>query len=62
MEKVVATRYEASRLAELPKELTIDIISRVAAQSEDAMEDLRNLHATCKAMCMVFSVATVGQR
>jgi hypothetical protein len=62
MEKVVATRYEASRLVELPKELTIDIISRVAAQSEDAMEDLRNLHATCKAMCMVCSAATVGQR
>jgi hypothetical protein len=26
------------------------------------MEDLRNLHATCKAMCMVCSAATVGQR
>lgn len=46
---------------ELPKELTIDIVSRVAAQSEDAMEDLRNLRATCKALCVVCSAATVGR-
>jgi hypothetical protein len=33
MEKIFAARYEASlRLLELPTELTIDIVSRVAAQ------------------------------
>jgi hypothetical protein len=61
MEKVAAARYKASRLVELPKELTIDIVSRVVAQLEDTMEDLRNLHATYKVMCMVCSAATVGQ-
>jgi hypothetical protein len=63
MEKISAALYEASsRLVELPKELTIDIISWVAAQSEDAIVDLRNLHATCKAMCMVGGAATVRRR
>jgi hypothetical protein len=61
MEKISAARYEASsRLLELPTELTIDIVSRVAAQSVDAIVDLRNLRATCKAMCMVGGAATVG--
>jgi hypothetical protein len=40
----------------------IDIVSRVAAQSKDAIVDLRNLRATCKAMCMVGGAATVGRR
>jgi hypothetical protein len=54
MEKIFVARYEASsRLLELPTELTIDIVSRVAAQSEDAIVDLRNLCTTCKAMCVV---------
>jgi len=53
MEKVAATRYEASTLVQLPTELMIEIASRVAAQSEDAMADLGNLRATCKAMCVV---------
>jgi hypothetical protein len=49
MEKISAARYEASsRLLELPTELTIDIVSHVAAQSEDAIVDLRNLRTTCK--------------
>ena len=62
MEKVAATRYEASRLVQLPTELTIEIASRVAAQSEDAMVDLGNLCATCKAMCVVCGTAKVGRR
>lgn len=63
MEKIFVARYEASsRLLELPTELTIDIVSRVAAQSEDAIVDLRNLRATCKAMCVVGGAATVGRR
>jgi ubiquitin C-terminal hydrolase len=63
MEKIFATRYEAlSRLVELPMELTIDIISRVAVQSEDAIVDLRNLRATCNALCVVGCTATVGRR
>jgi hypothetical protein len=62
MEKVAATRYEASRLVQLPTEPTIEIASRVAAQSEDAMADLGNLHATYKAMCVVCGAAKVGQR
>ena len=60
MEKVVVTRYEASRLVQLPTELTIEIASCVAAQSEDAMANLGNLHATCKAMCVVCGAAKVG--
>ena len=60
LEKVAATCYEASRMVQLPTELTIEIASRVAAQSEDAMADLGNLHATCKAMCVVCSAAKVG--
>ena len=32
MEKVAGTLYEASRLVQLPTELTIEIASRVAAQ------------------------------
>jgi hypothetical protein len=63
MVKNSAARYVASsRLVELPTELTIDIVSRVAAQSKDAIVDLRNLHATCKAMCVVGGAATVGRR
>jgi hypothetical protein len=62
MEKVVATRYEALRLVEMPMKLTIHITSRVAAQSEDAMEDLCNLRTTCKAMCIVCSATTVRRR
>jgi hypothetical protein len=31
MEKVAVTRYEASRLVQLPIELMIEIVSRVAA-------------------------------
>jgi hypothetical protein len=31
MEKVSAARYEASRLVELPTEMTIDIVSQVVA-------------------------------
>jgi len=62
MEKVAATRYEASRLVQLLTELTIEIASRVAAQSEDAMVDLGNLRATCKAMCVVCGAAKVGRR
>ena len=58
MEKVTATRYEASRLVQLPTELTIEIASRVAAQSEDAMADLGNLCATC----VVCGAAKVGRR
>jgi putative lipoic acid-binding regulatory protein len=47
MEKISMARYEASsRLVELPTELTIDIVSRVAAQFEDAIVEL------C-AMCVV---------
>jgi hypothetical protein len=62
MEKISVARYEAlSRLLELPTELTIDIVSRVAAQSEDAIVDLRNMCATCKEMCMVGGAATVGR-
>ena len=61
MEKVAATRYEASRLVQLPTELTIEIISRVAAQSEDAMANLGNLRATCKEMCMVCGAAKEGR-
>ena len=60
MEKVAATCYEELRLAQLPTELTIEIASRVAAQSEDAMADLDNLCATCKAMCVVCGAAKVG--
>jgi len=60
MEKVATTRYEASRMVQLPMELTIEIASRVAAQSEDAMADLDNLCATCKAMCVVCGAAKVG--
>ena len=60
MEKVAATRYEASRLVQLPTELTIEIASRVAAQSEDAMPHLGNLRATCKAMCVVCGATKVG--
>ncbi|RLN42448.1 hypothetical protein C2845_PM01G48270 [Panicum miliaceum] len=62
MEKVAATRYEASRLVQLPTELTIEIASRVAAQSEDAIVDLGNLRTTCKAMCAVRGAAEVGRR
>jgi hypothetical protein len=63
MEKISAARYDvSSRLVELPTELTIDIVSRVAAQSEDAIVDLRNLRATCKAMCVVDGATTVGRR
>ena len=61
MEKVAAMRYEASRLVQLPMELTIEIASCVAAQSEDAMVDLGNLCATCKAMCVVCGTAKVGR-
>jgi hypothetical protein len=53
-------RYEASRLVQIPMELTIEITSRIAAQVEDAMADLGNLRATCKAMCMVCGAAKVG--
>jgi hypothetical protein len=61
MEKISMALYEASsRLVELSTELTIDIVSRVATQSEDAIVDLHNLRATCKAMCVVGSAATVG--
>ena len=60
MEKVAATRYEASRLVRLPTELTIEIASCVATQSEDAMADLGNLRATCKAMCVVCGATKVG--
>jgi hypothetical protein len=63
MEKISVARYDASsRLVELPTELMIDIVSRVATQSEDAIMDLRNLRATCKAMCVVDSAATVRRR
>jgi hypothetical protein len=63
MEKISVAHYDASsRLVELPTELTIDIVSHVAAQSEDAIVDLRNLCATCKAMCVVGGTATVGRR
>ncbi|RLM73188.1 hypothetical protein C2845_PM15G00590 [Panicum miliaceum] len=62
MEKVAATRYEASRLVQLPTELTIEIASRIAAQSEDGIVDLGNLRATCKAMCVVCGAAEVGRR
>jgi hypothetical protein len=61
MEKVAATRYEASRLVQLPMELTIEIASCIAAQLEDAMADLGNLRATCKAMCVVCGAAKVGR-
>ncbi|RLN43452.1 hypothetical protein C2845_PM01G41130 [Panicum miliaceum] len=40
----------------------IEIASRVAAQSEDAIVDLGNLHTTCKAMCAVCGATEVGQR
>jgi hypothetical protein len=41
MEKISVASYEASsRLLELSTELTIDIVSRVAALSEDAIVDL----------------------
>jgi hypothetical protein len=61
MEKISMARYEASwRLVELQTELMIDIVSRVVAQSEDAIVDLRNLCPTCKAMCVVDGAATVG--
>jgi hypothetical protein len=40
----------------------IDIVSRVAAQLEGAIVDLRNLRATCKPMCVVGGAATVGRR
>jgi len=60
MEKVAMTRYEASRLVQLPTELTIEIASHVAAQSKDTMADLGNLCATCKAMCVVCGAAKVG--
>jgi hypothetical protein len=61
MEKISAARYDvSSRLVELPTELMTDIISHVAAQSEDAIVDLRNLRATCKEMCMVGGATTVG--
>jgi hypothetical protein len=44
MEKIFAAHFEASsKLVELPTELTINIISRVAAQLRDAIVDLRNL-------------------
>jgi hypothetical protein len=60
MEKISVAHYEASsRLVELPTELTIDIVSRVAAQSEDVIVDLRNLRSICKAMCVVSGAATV---
>ena len=62
MEKVAATRYEVSRLVQLPTELTIEIASRVTAQSEDAMPDWCNLCATYKAMCVVCDAAKVGRR
>jgi hypothetical protein len=63
MEKISAARYKASsRLLELLMELTIDIVSRIATQSEDAIVDLHNLRATCKAMCVVGGAATVGRR
>ena len=62
MEKVAATLYEASRMVQLPTELTIEIASRVATQSEDAMADLGNLQATSKAMCVVRGAAKVGRR
>ena len=62
MEKVAVTRYEASRLVQLPTELMIEIASRVAAQSEDTMADLDNLRTTCKAMCVVCGTAKVGRR
>jgi hypothetical protein len=63
MEKIFATHYEAtSRLVELPTELTIDMVTRVAAQSEDANVDLCNLRASCKAMCVVGGATTVGRR
>ena len=61
MEKVATTRYEASRLVKVPTELTIEIASHVTAQSEDAIVDLGNLRATCKAMCMVCGAAKVGR-
>ena len=60
-EKVAATCYEASRLVQLPTELTIEIASRIAAQSEDAMADLGNLNATYKEMCMVYGATKVSQ-
>jgi hypothetical protein len=61
MEKMSTARYEvSSRLVEVLTELTIDIASRVAAQSEDAIVDLCNLYVTCKAMCVVGGAATVG--
>jgi hypothetical protein len=61
MEKISAACYEASsRLVELPTELTIEINSRVAAQSEDAIVDLHNLRTTCKAMCVVGGATMVG--
>ncbi|RLN22361.1 hypothetical protein C2845_PM07G11230 [Panicum miliaceum] len=62
MEKVAATHYEASKLVQLPMELTIEIASRVAAQSEDAIVDLGNLRTSCKAMCAVCGAAEVGRR
>jgi hypothetical protein len=63
MEKISAARYEASsRVVELPTELTIDIVARIAGQLEDAIVDLRNLRSTCKAMCMVGGAAMVGRR
>jgi hypothetical protein len=63
MEKISAARYEASsRLVELLTKLTIDIVSHITAQLEDAIMDLRNLCATCKVMCVVGGAAMVGQR
>jgi hypothetical protein len=63
IEKISTARYKASsRLVELPTELTIEIVSRIAVQSEDAIVDLRNLRTTCKAMCVVGGAASVGRR
>jgi hypothetical protein len=51
-----------TKVSQLLEMTSIDIVSHVAAQLEDANVDLRNLRAPCKAMCVVGGAATVGRR
>ena len=48
-------------MEKLPKDMAVEIASRVAAAAVDPMKDLGSLWATCSQMRKVCSDAVVGQ-
>ena len=48
-------------MEKLPKDMAVEIASRVATATADPMEDLGSLRATCSQMCRVYDDTVVGR-